>query len=416
MKSSWRNTVATALVLAAVVFAGGIANSESSDPEEEGIRLLLRRFSDTEPAQQDAAANSLLLIGKPALHGLRNLEQSQNQDLAKRAAELAREIELRASGPIQIQSAVFTSDGKHFAYTSKHSTFFGKEAASRTFVLVREIASETDVVCLRGTPPNVSRLDLSPDGRHLLVPGWIRDGTKPSEEDYWIGIWDWRQGKLLKRLRGHTGGIATALYFPSGRDIVSAGLDGALRFWNAETGVETAKIDAHDRWVCHVQVSPDGKHVLSCGDDNLIKLWDVATRTELARFSTKTRVSQMAYSPDGSWVACLEAGIGKRLQNKQWVNVDGAILILDMNARKVHKRIDATRSFLYSVAIEEGGKRTLTGDEDHRLTLWDTESGREIAHTTLQRQTVRAVSFMKNPLLAWAIDDGANIRKWELPP
>lgn len=78
-----------------------------------------------------------------------------------------------------------------------------------------------------------------------------------------------------KELAGHesyVSGLATA-----GPMVVSAGWDGKLIWWNAETCQLVRKIDAHAKWVRGVTASRDGRFVASVSDDMLCKLWNAET-------------------------------------------------------------------------------------------------------------------------------------------
>jgi WD40 repeat protein len=396
-----------ALACCAVASASSLFDSANQRRgREQTLDTLIDLFRNGHPDEQVEAASRLLARGRSALEKVRALENLPSAKMAERARQLADDIEARVWGAPNVSTSHFFPSAKFVTYVDRKQ--------SRSYVLVRAIPEGPDLVCLRGTPLRVGRIGVSRDEKYLAVPGGRRDGVVLVKEDYWIGIWDWQRGRLIKKLQGHSDGVYTALFSPDGKTVVSAGLDGTIRFWSVESGLEMDKIDAHQGWVCHIEISPSGMEIMSCGEDKSLRLWDVKTKTKVAEISLGVRAAQLAYSQDGNWAACV-AGSNWVLQNMQWVNPDGCLLVLDLKGRKVHRKLDYQHAFPQSVAINPSGTRVLTGDNLFRLTLWDIAAGAELAHVKAERQSIYGVCFMNNLAEAWAMDGGANFMRWELP-
>ncbi len=142
-----------------------------------------------------------------------------------------------------------------------------------------------------------SCLALSEDGRWLAarIGGSLLPGGS-------IRIWDLRIGETLgDDLPSHMTDIATTLYSPDGRTIVTAGRDGTIRVWEASTGRQM-KVLRHERIVNAVSVSPDGALIASSSLDNTVRLWETATGKELHRFPGHGETGgqrAVAFSSDG---------------------------------------------------------------------------------------------------------------------
>ena len=65
---------------------------------------------------------------------------------------------------------------------------------------------------------------FSPDGTHLVSAG----------DDNRVLVWDLRNGKILKELRGHTDTLYSVAFSRDSSMLVSGGLDNSIRVWNAE--------------------------------------------------------------------------------------------------------------------------------------------------------------------------------------
>ena len=113
---------------------------------------------------------------------------------------------------------------------------------------------------------------FSPDGRFFASTG--TDGT--------IRIWETESGEVVRRLKGHTSGIAAIAYSPDGRFIVSGGGwfgnsgrdDIVAGLWDAGSGELVMSITDHSRAVTSVAFSPDGKRLATAGLDGNIYVYE----------------------------------------------------------------------------------------------------------------------------------------------
>lgn len=75
----------------------------------------------------------------------------------------------------------------------------------------------------------------------------------------------------------HPSAIASLSLSPDGRELVSAGHDASLRFWNLEKRSCTHEITSHrlmrGEGVCSVVWSRDGRWVVSGGGDGVVKVF-----------------------------------------------------------------------------------------------------------------------------------------------
>jgi hypothetical protein len=71
----------------------------------------------------------------------------------------------------------------------------------------------------------------------------------------------------------HAGPAWAAAFAPYGGDLLSAGEDGTLRLWRAESGAVRRLFAGHDGAVTAAAFWPDDEHILSAGADGSARLW-----------------------------------------------------------------------------------------------------------------------------------------------
>ena len=95
-------------------------------------------------------------------------------------------------------------------------------------------------------------------------------------------------------------------FSPDGRRIVSGGVDGTVRVWDATTGEPIgAPLSGHATTVASVAFSPDGRHIVSGSADKTLRVWDAGTGQQVGpplAGHTHT-VKSVAFSPDGTRIA-----------------------------------------------------------------------------------------------------------------
>jgi WD40 repeat protein len=81
---------------------------------------------------------------------------------------------------------------------------------------------------------------------------------------------------------GHPSHVFAIAWSPQGDILVSAGIDGTLRWWNVERGVCVYVRQGHQGWINSIAISLNGEMLASCGHDGLTQLWEMSSAEHLA--------------------------------------------------------------------------------------------------------------------------------------
>jgi WD40 repeat protein len=229
-----------------------------------------------------------------------------------------------------------------------------------------------------------------------------KDGPVPA-----AGSW-----RLKRTLRGHTGAVYSASFYPSGTRVATSGDDGLIRVWDVRTGRLLRSARATSGTVSDVAVSPDGRLLASCTDsgegskvqlrdartlrplrtfaaqedgifevvfspdgrllasggrDRVVRLWDVRT-SRLVRSLTghDDAVTALAFTPDGLRLASASA------------EHDSTVRVWDVRTGRSLHTLAAHGDWVTSVAFAPGGATLASGGRDHKLIIWDAATGRKL--------------------------------------
>jgi WD40 repeat protein len=195
---------------------------------------------------------------------------------------------------VVINGAVFSPNGQLIATAGGDGDAYLWSAKTYRRVLPRALPSSYS------TPTYT--VAFSPNGKLIATS----DGT--------VRVWDVATGKLIQTLSARDGTIIEAAQFsPSGKQIVTAGLDGATRIWatpqegagsTSKTPPKTLR-DPDRNSVIGATFDRSGTRVITASADGGARIFDARTGrlTDVLVNHGAEIVNGAAFSPDGRWLA-----------------------------------------------------------------------------------------------------------------
>jgi WD40 repeat protein len=198
-----------------------------------------------------------------------------------------------SSGAAVVTGAAFSPDGRLVVIGCKVGK--DKDHLEGGRVAVWEWRSHTVTRVLPANAP-VDSVSFSPNGK-LIAAG---EDKLPKRDEEGL-VWDWRRGKVLWRLRGHTGPVISVAFSPDGRLLVSAGPDARPIVSDVRTGKpKGTRLSGHSAGTNSASFSRDGKFIVTTSNDGTARVWSRHTHKTFAVLSGHTdSTTAAAFSPNG---------------------------------------------------------------------------------------------------------------------
>lgn len=266
------------------------------------------------------------------------------------------------------------------------------------------------------TPGTQVRLRISRGGRERTITAALAQRpTSVLQERAATDI------HLVLDTGGHRALVKGLAFTPDGQQLISAGDDKVIRFWDIASGrtVKTIRGEigpGHEGKFFALALSPDGRTLAGGGylgnfigtkapqdeESNKIRIHDVATgelKALLVGHGNIIGSSALAFSPDGTRLLSGSA--------------DNTAILWDFAAGKPIRTFKGHANQVYAIGFSPDGTRVATGSFDSTVRYWQVANGTQIGQPMRHNEKVRVLAVSpRDGTIAAGSDDG-EIRLWD---
>jgi eukaryotic-like serine/threonine-protein kinase len=200
-------------------------------------------------------------------------------------------------------------------------------------------------------------------------------------------------------LAEHRGAIHVCRYSPDGQCLVTAGQDGEVRVWNADSGSLERSWSAHDQDINGIVFSPDGRWIVTTAGEQGAIVWEFATGNPVHRFEGSDGIVCTAgFTPDGkSLITGTNTGAIDFWKPGDWSPL-----------------VDTARTpeSVRLIAVSHDGSMMATTSNDTKIRLWDLPGLQLRGMLEGHSRDITAIDFAHHALELVSASRDGTIKLW----
>jgi WD40 repeat protein len=304
----------------------------------------------------------------------------------------------------KVKSLVYSEDGRNIVSVGYDKTI--RVWSATTGELERTLRGEIGA----GPAGRYYAGALSGGDKYLAVAGWLGNSNHAGASSaYQIRVHDFASGTVTRLLSGHSDVVLALAFEPHGQRLCSAGADGKVLLFNAETGQQLGAFFGHSGRVLSVAWSPDRNYIVTGGADRNVMVFNVSSRSEVARFSGhEDGVTGVGFTADGRQIVSASADRSVRLwdapsgkQVRTLARLASGVGSLTLSPKRDRAIVTSTEAPFESVVLSLPDGKLVTKNKSHdnvvlasaispsgnwvatmggstyALSIWDPKSGAE---------------------------------------
>jgi WD40 repeat protein len=166
-------------------------------------------------------------------------------------------------------------------------------------------------------------------------------------------------------------------FAPDSKRLATGSTNNLVRIWDVSNDKPTLQstLLAHNRSILAVNFTPDGKGLLSSDYEGKVLLWQLLGEKSTVPRSLLPRVgyttTALAFAPDCKTLALAQRGPSNE--------ITGEMHLVDVSGEfpRLVKKVKAHNVDVESIGFSPDGKRWASADQDGRVFVWETASGKK---------------------------------------
>ena len=241
-------------------------------------------------------------------------------------------------------SVAFSPDGNLLSVVCYKSTIPVWEASSGRLVFT-----------LAKTPVHAVAVSFSPDGAAIAVGDYAGK----------ISLYSTASGDLIRSFDPLPSAVWELAFSPDGQKLSSATFFNGMQQWDISTGKQLWSYGATDRLrVLSTSYHPAGETIAYGTLANGVMILNAKTGDLIKNLPVATPVGDVAFSPDGHWLA---AG-----------SDDNQIRLWRTSDYELEETLAGHTHYVNGIAFSPDGRWLVSGGHDKQIGIWDVQSGQLI--------------------------------------
>lgn len=188
------------------------------------------------------------------------------------------------------------------------------------------------------------------------------------------------------------------LFTPSGKTLVTGGMEGALKEWNVGKWTLKREFKAHTRSVNALSLDQEARTLASGGSESRVHLWAYGSGTVIA---TLKGYDSGWLSPNGRYVVL-------RKPKRE------LLFVYDRHKEDVTSNVSTDLTVVGSVAFHPGGDRFAVCGNGPEVTVWGLPTGDRLSRMAGHGTAVTGVAFTDSGQRLATADYEGTVRVWDL--
>lgn len=209
---------------------------------------------------------------------------------------------------------------------------------------------------------------------------------------------DWDD--CLQILEGHDKPVKAMTFSPSGTRLVSAARDGAVRFWDTDTG-DCLQVLQSSATATSVVFSSDEIYLLAACVDGTVRMWDTETEECVLNIKCNSKGPSSAHFSGDSGIVVSSV-------------YDNIIRIWDRTTGEATQELIGHRGGVTSVCVSYDSTLVASASCDCTIRIWRLESGSSEKELVGHVTEVTCCKFSYDASLLVSCSDDGNVRIWSV--